>query len=111
VAIVQAILGSWIARTPGVVPEPSNGGAPALGKFGWKAQVPCLFVFSVDVYLNEMGVTNPLFPDENCPQGDCDSLRYNPALTSPNDDGSGLQRLNAFVTVPPPRPRCRRSVV
>src|SRR5205085_2010481 len=33
----------------------------SVGKFGLKAQVPSLFVFSGDAYLNEMGVTNPLF--------------------------------------------------
>jgi len=111
IAIVQAILSPSIAGTPSVVPDPSNGGQPALGKFGWKAQVPSLFVFSGDAYLNEMGVTNPLFPDENCPQGDCDSLRYNPALTSPNDDGSGVEKFNDFMTFLAAPPRGARNFV
>jgi len=46
-------------------------GRQAVGKFGWKSQVPNLLQFSADAYLNEMGITSPLFPTENCPQGDC----------------------------------------
>jgi len=111
IAIVQAILKPSIAGTPSVVPDPSNGGRPALGKFGWKAQVPSLLVFSGDAYLNEMGITNPLFPDENCPQGDCDLLAYNPALTSPNDDGSGVEKFNDFMTFLAAPPRGPRSLV
>jgi len=93
------------------VPDPSNGGQPALGKFGWKAQVPSLFVFSGDAYLNEMGITNPLFPDENCPQGKCDILRFNPALDTPNDDGTGVVRFNDFMTFLGPPPRGSRNLV
>ena len=44
-------------------------GAMRVGRFGWKAQVPTLFQFSGDAYLNEMGITNPEFPNENLPQG------------------------------------------
>ena len=60
--------------------------------------MPSLLVFSGDAYLNETGITNPLFPEENCSQGDCGSLRYNPALTSPNDDGSGVEKFDDFMT-------------
>jgi hypothetical protein len=48
--------------------------------------VPSLFVFSGDAYLNEMGITNPIFPNENCPQGNCALLAANP-LPIRNDDG------------------------
>src|SRR6266545_3694506 len=36
-----------------------NTGLRDVGKFGWKAQVPTLLIFSGDAYLNEMGITNP----------------------------------------------------
>ena len=86
-----------------VVPRIATG-RNAVGKFGWKAQVPSLFQFSGDAYLNEMGVTNPEFPDENCPGGDCDSLSCNP-LPGMNDDGSGVEGFHDFMTflAPPPR--------
>ena len=76
----------------------------AVGKFGWKDQVPTLFQFSGDAYLNEMGITNPQFPDENCPNGDCSELAYNP-MPGINDTGSGVQAFADFMTMlaPPPR--------
>lgn len=75
------------------------------GKFGWKCQVPTLQFFSGDAYLNEMGVTSPDFPNENCPQGDCSLLRCNPGPKPVNDDGSGVQAFADFMTMlaPPPR--------
>ncbi len=36
--------------------------APALGRFGWKANTPTLLQQSAAAYVNDMGVTNPLFP-------------------------------------------------
>jgi CxxC motif-containing protein (DUF1111 family) len=85
-------------------------GQPAVGKFGWKAQVPSLAVFSGDAYLNEMGITNPLFPDESCPQGNCALLAANPRPDL-NDDGDDLEEFANFMTLlgPPPRPRLSRS--
>lgn len=37
--------------------------AEALGRFGWKANTPTLLQQSASAYVNDMGVTNPLFPD------------------------------------------------
>jgi CxxC motif-containing protein (DUF1111 family) len=77
----------------------------AVGRFGWKNQVPNLRTFAGDAYLNEMGITSPDFPDENCPQGDCSLLRCNPGPTPVNDDGSGVTAFEDFMTLlaPPPR--------
>jgi CxxC motif-containing protein (DUF1111 family) len=36
--------------------------AEALGRFGWKANTPTLLQQSASAYVNDMGVTNPLFP-------------------------------------------------
>jgi len=86
-----------------MVADPVHGGT-SVGKFGWKAQVPNLHTFAGDAYLNEMGITNPLFPNESCPQGDCSLLAANPVPTL-NDDGSGVQKFTDFMTMlaPPPR--------
>ena len=93
-------------RAGGVVSVVTNlaTGLPSVGKFGWKGQNPTLFQFAGDAYVNEMGVTNPQFPDENCPGGDCASLSCNPVPTV-NDDGSGVQAFTDFMTylAPPPR--------
>jgi CxxC motif-containing protein (DUF1111 family) len=76
----------------------------AVGRFGWKNQVPTLHQFSGDAYLNEMGITSPEFPTENCPGGDCSLLACNP-LPTLNDDGEGIVAFTDFMTMlaPPPR--------
>ncbi len=56
-----------------------SAGMKTVGKFGWKGQNPTLFQFAGDAYLNELGITNPQFPNENCPQGNCAELAFNPA--------------------------------
>ena len=79
-------------------------GRAIVGKFGWKAQVPSLLEFAGDALLNEMGITNPLFRDEVCPQGDCWALDFNPAPAL-NDDGRDVEALANFMTMlaPPAR--------
>lgn len=42
----------WDEQTQGI----------ALGRFGWKANSPNLLQQSADAYLNDMGITSPLFP-------------------------------------------------
>src|SRR2546426_1262088 len=93
------------AGTPNIVFDIAAG-RTRVGRFGWKAQVPTLHQFSGDAYLNEMGITNPAFPDESCPQGDCGLVPHNPLPSPPpNDDGSGVKKFTDFMTLlaPPPR--------
>jgi CxxC motif-containing protein (DUF1111 family) len=46
------------------VPIVEAPGQAAAGRFGWKNQHASLLSFSGDAYLNEMGITTSLFPDE-----------------------------------------------
>jgi CxxC motif-containing protein (DUF1111 family) len=46
------------------VPVVEAPGRTAIGRFGWKDQHASLLSFAGDAYLNEMGITNPLQPDE-----------------------------------------------
>jgi CxxC motif-containing protein (DUF1111 family) len=46
------------------VPIVEAPGQLAVGRFGWKDQHASLLSFSGDAYLNEMGITNRLQPDE-----------------------------------------------
>lgn len=46
------------------VPILEAPGKTAIGRFGWKDQHASLLSFAGDAYLNEMGITNRLFPDE-----------------------------------------------
>jgi CxxC motif-containing protein (DUF1111 family) len=61
------------------VPVIESAGQTAIGRFGWKDQHASLLSFSGDAYLNEMGITNRLFPAEV-------TLICNPkSVTEPND--------------------------
>jgi CxxC motif-containing protein (DUF1111 family) len=46
------------------VPIVEAPGETGIGRFGWKDQHTSLLSFSGDAYLNEMGITTRLFPDE-----------------------------------------------
>src|SRR5215469_2613255 len=46
------------------VPIVEAPGQAGVGRFGWKNQHASLLSFSGDAYLNEMGITTRLFPDE-----------------------------------------------
>ncbi len=96
-AALEAQRGDGTAGRVNVVTNAATG-AQSAGKFGWKSQVPSLFVFSGDAYLNEMGITNPLFPNENCPNGDCSQLKWNPRPDL-NDLGDGVQAFDNFMTM------------
>ena len=79
----------------------------AVGRFGWKAQVPTLHQFAGDAYLNEMGVTSPEFPDESCPQGDCSLLACNPNPELNDPEGENVDAFTDFMRLlapPPPLP-------
>lgn len=81
-----------------------RAGMQTVGKFGWKAQVASILQFSGDAYLNEMGITSPDFPNENCPSGNCAELQFNPR-PGLNDGGEDVQALADFMTMlaAPPR--------
>jgi CxxC motif-containing protein (DUF1111 family) len=80
-------------------------GKMRVGRFGWKAQVATLRTFAGDAYLNEMGITNPLFPSENAPRGSSENLAACDTVADPEDDGTGVQNFTNFMTLlaPPPR--------
>src|SRR5262249_45484806 len=69
-----------------IVNDVGFGQPGRVGRFGWKCQQATLFAFSGDAYLNEMGITTPMFPFESCPQGNC-ALLNNPALPAVPNDG------------------------
>jgi len=51
------------------VPVNEAGNAVRGARFGWKNQHASLLSFSADAYLNEMGITSPLQPNENTRNG------------------------------------------
>jgi len=110
-AAQQAVRDPSTAGRVHLVPN-SQTGTLTVGKFGWKSQVATLFDFSGDAYLNEMGITSPGFPNENCPSGHCNELQFNPA-PGLNDPGAGVQGLTDFQQFlgAPPRGTITAEVV
>ena len=74
-----------------------DSGQVKVGRFGWKAQVATLRTFSGDAYLNEMGITSPLFPKENAPQGDASQLTSCDVVKGIEDDGEGVEAFTDFM--------------
>ena len=82
------------------------------GRFGWKSQVATLMTFSGDAYLNEMGITTPMFPNENPPGGDASQLAKCDTVADPEDDGTAVENFANFMSslAPPPRGRITSDV-
>ena len=83
--------------------EAANG-STRVGRFGWKNQHASLESFSVDAYLNEMGITSPLQPVENTSDGN-DVSAFD-AVPDPEDVGGvDVKQFAQFMraTKVPPR--------
>jgi len=52
-----------------LVPILESPGATRVGRFGWKSQHASLLSFTADAYLNEVGITSRLLPEENTSLG------------------------------------------
>jgi CxxC motif-containing protein (DUF1111 family) len=70
-------------------------GQGRFGRFGWKSQHASLESFAADAYLNEMGITTPLFPEENTSSGR-DVGRYD-TVPDPEDDGVDVVAFADFM--------------
>jgi len=66
---IQASQPSSLRGTIIWVPVLEAGGNTRIGRFGWKNQHASVLSFAADAYLNEMGITSPLFPTENTSNG------------------------------------------
>ena len=89
-----------------IVPVLEASGTSRIGRFGWKSQHASLESFSADAYLNEMGITSPLFPEENTSSGRYVGFGsgYDP-VADPEDDGEDVVAFADFMraTKAPPR--------
>ncbi len=80
------------------VPVLEGDGSARIGRFGWKAQHASLVSFAADAYVNEMGITSPLFPDENTSSGKYVGYgtEYDP-VPDPEDDGTDVEAFALFL--------------
>lgn len=86
-------------------------GQTRVGRFGWKAQVATVLAFAGDAYLNEVGITNRLFPQENAPNANAELLAKYDKVVDPEDTtdpATGKADIDMFADfmrflAPPPR--------
>lgn len=81
-------------------------GVKEYGRFGWKAQGSRLHIFAAEAYVNEMGITSPLFPYDLLPQGQPIPIGAD-LVPEPEDDGEDVLLFADFIRflAPPPTPR------
>lgn len=81
-----------------IVPVLEGTGEARVGRFGWKSQHASLVSFAADAYLNEMGITTPLLPEENTSSGHFVGYGsdYDP-LPEPEDDGDDAHAFADFM--------------
>jgi CxxC motif-containing protein (DUF1111 family) len=60
--------GDAASRRPARVPD-AHDQATALGRFGWKANVPTVEQQNAAAFNGDIGITSPVFRDPNCPPG------------------------------------------
>ncbi|WP_061249818.1 di-heme oxidoredictase family protein [Leptospira alstonii] len=65
-----------------------------LGRFGWKANEPSLFQQNQGAFLGDIGITSPLFPNQNCvgAQANCFA---SPAGNNGNPEGAEISNKTA----------------
>jgi CxxC motif-containing protein (DUF1111 family) len=96
-----------------VVPVLEAGSFARIGRFGWKAQHASLESFAADAYLNEMGITTPLFPEENSSSGEYIGFGTGyDRVADPEDDGVDVVAFADFMraTKAPSRGRITANV-
>ena len=81
-----------------LVPVLEGDGTGRIGRFGWKSQHASLHSFAADAYLNEMGITTPLLPEENTSSGRFVGFGsgFDP-LPEPEDDGVDVVAFANFM--------------
>ena len=79
-----------------------QAGDTRLGRFGWKANVPTLEQQIAGAFHGDVGITSPLFPEENCPDGqaDCQAALNGGAPELPQDRLDKITFYNQTLAVP-----------
>lgn len=82
-----------------------------VGRFGWKAQHATLLTFGADAYLNEMGISNDLFPREGGHGVSEEQMKRCDPLPEPEDKVErstgrrGIDNFESFMRFLAPIPR------
>jgi CxxC motif-containing protein (DUF1111 family) len=99
-ATLQAIANSQPSSVRGQIISVSIDEAPGntrFGRFGWKNQHASLVSFAADAYLNEMGITSRILPNENTSNGNSVAA-FDPAPDPEDEGGVFGGDLDGFIT-------------
>ena len=88
--------GDGISGRPNWVWDQSIG-APALGRFGWKANQPTVLQQTASAFLGDIGITTSMFPRENCVDTHHECVRA-PNGGSPEIDDDDLMKVVLYVS-------------
>jgi CxxC motif-containing protein (DUF1111 family) len=109
----DVILANAAPRADGVQGRPNLvtvGGQMRVGRFGWKAEIADLDRFVAEALRSEHGITSPLAPDELIAPAAPGTERCAGQGDDPEDDGSLLLPLAAFVrSLPAPKSEASTS--
>ncbi|MEI7576846.1 MAG: di-heme oxidoredictase family protein [Armatimonadota bacterium] len=108
VARSQQRFGDGVSGTVNWVTNPATN-TKEVGRFGWKAQVSSIEVFAADAYLNEMGITTPLFSTEQKPQGHTIAPGADPV--GDPEDAEDVELFISFMKFLAPPTRSSLSIV
>lgn len=79
-------------------------GTYELGRFGWKANQPSVRQQVAGAFSGDLGITTPIFPDENCPDGvNCDTIPNGGEIELPEDDFRKVVLYSQVLAVPAQR--------
>ncbi len=87
--------GDGISGRPNHVVDVATGGT-SLGRFGWKANVPTVEQQVAGAFHGDIGITTPLFPEQNCPPEQT-ACRAAPNGGTPEVDDAKLDRVTFYT--------------
>lgn len=74
----------------------ATGARLLLGRFGWKANQPDLLQQTAGAFVGDIGITSPLFAQENCPEAQL-ACRAAPSGGAPEIDAKLLERVSHYM--------------
>ncbi|HSZ83726.1 MAG TPA: di-heme oxidoredictase family protein [Polyangia bacterium] len=96
--------GDGISGRPNFVVDPATG-QPALGRFGWKAGTASLREQAALAFVNDIGVTSPLYPKHRCGANQATCTSAVASATTPQLSDTDLDHIQSYLRnlSPPPR--------
>lgn len=87
-----------ISGKPQYVWDPQSGSLQ-LGRFGWKMETATVAHQAMDAAVNDMGVTNPMFPHQTCTesQTDCANAIHGGTVENPEFSPTQMENITVYL--------------